>query len=32
MNLVKKEEEPMPLGFSTTKLGMERALEKRTRA
>ncbi len=28
MNKVKQEEEPMQLGFSHTRLGMERALEK----
>jgi hypothetical protein len=28
MNLVKKEEDPAPLGFSATRLGMERAIEK----
>lgn len=28
MNLVKKEEEDCPIGFSTTRLGIERALEK----
>ncbi len=29
MNLVKKEEEPGPHGFSHTRLGMEKTLEKR---
>ena len=28
MNAVKKEEEPTPIGFSHTRLGMDRALEK----
>lgn len=28
MNTVKQEEEPTPVGFSHTRLGMERALEK----
>lgn len=28
MNTVKKEEDPTPLGFSHTRLGMERAIEK----
>jgi hypothetical protein len=28
MNLVKKEEDPNPLGFSATRLGMEKTLEK----
>jgi len=28
MNLVKKEEEPTPLGFSATRLGMERSIQK----
>ena len=28
MTLVKKEEEPTPLGFSATRLGMEKTLEK----
>ncbi len=28
MNRVKKEEEPNPLGFSHTRLGMERSIEK----
>jgi hypothetical protein len=28
MNQVKKEEEPSPIGFSATRLGMERAMEK----
>ncbi|MDH4163278.1 MAG: hypothetical protein OEW15_11415 [Nitrospirota bacterium] len=28
MNMVKKEEEPTAHGFSATKLGMERAIEK----
>lgn len=32
MNAVKKEEEPAPLGFSHTRLGMEKALEKTARA
>lgn len=29
MNLVKKEEESCPIGFSATRLGMDRALEKK---
>lgn len=29
MNAVKKEEEPAPHGFSATRLGMERVIEKR---
>lgn len=29
MNMVKKEEEPEVFGFSTTRLGLERTLEKR---
>jgi hypothetical protein len=29
MNMVKKEEEPTPLGFSATRLGMERTIEKK---
>ena len=28
MNAVKKEEEPTPLGFSATRLGLDRTLEK----
>jgi len=32
MNAVKKEEEPAPLGFSHTRLGMEKALEKTAHA
>jgi hypothetical protein len=28
MNAVKREEEPTPLGFSHTRLGMERSREK----
>ena len=28
MNVVKKEEEPMPLGFSATRLGLDKSLEK----
>jgi hypothetical protein len=28
MNVVKKEEEPAPFGFSATRLGMEKSLEK----
>ena len=32
MNLVKKEEEPAQLGFSATRLGMERSIEKQTAA
>jgi hypothetical protein len=28
MNLVKKDEEPAEFGFSATKLGMERTIEK----
>lgn len=28
MNAVKREEEPAPMGFSATRLGMERSLEK----
>jgi hypothetical protein len=28
MNVVKKEEDPTPLGFSATRLGMERSIEK----
>lgn len=28
MNIVKREEEPNPMGFSHTRLGMERSLEK----
>ncbi len=31
MNSVKREEEPEPLGFSHTRLGMERSLEKQRR-
>ena len=30
MNLVKKEEEPTPLGFSATRLGMDKSIEKKT--
>ncbi len=29
MNIVKREEEPEPLGFSHTRLGMEKAIEKK---
>jgi hypothetical protein len=29
MNQVKKEEESCPIGFSATRLGMDKALEKR---
>ena len=29
MNAVKQEEEPTPLGFSATRLGMDKSLEKR---
>jgi hypothetical protein len=32
MNAVKREEDPNPLGFSHTRLGMERALEKQNTA
>jgi len=28
MNLVKKEEEPTSIGFSATRLGMDRTIEK----
>jgi hypothetical protein len=28
MNIVKREEEPAPLGFSATRLGMDKSLEK----
>ena len=28
MNVVKKEEDPAPLGFSATRLGMEKSIEK----
>jgi len=28
MDVVKKEEEPAPLGFSATRLGMEKSIEK----
>jgi hypothetical protein len=28
MNVVKKEEDPSPLGFSATRLGMEKSIEK----
>jgi hypothetical protein len=28
MNAVKQQEEPMPLGFSATRLGMEKTIEK----
>jgi len=31
MTRVKKEEEPQPLGFSATRLGMEKAIEKQVR-
>jgi hypothetical protein len=31
MNMVKKEEESCPIGFSATRLGMDRALEKKRR-
>jgi hypothetical protein len=31
MNLVKKEEEPTVLGFSHTRLGMEKTLERKVR-
>jgi hypothetical protein len=30
MNMVKQEEEPAPFGFSATRLGMERSIEKQT--
>jgi hypothetical protein len=28
MNAVKKEEEPTPIGFSATRLGLDKSLEK----
>ena len=28
MNMVKREEDPTPIGFSATRLGMEKSIEK----